>query len=201
MGDIMHKKRKIKFSKDTSKLLPTTAILIFCFLFLATISIYWRYGTHSTDSLIRQDVAMLQKIFKKIHNDCSIVGFAHIKNNIDFLTVKEFVSSEVGAMRLGFPKQWKGPYVKDNPTIQQQVYQILHNKAGYFIIPSDGVVLSNGKKIGVDFMLDENSDIATMLQDPQQLKSSAGALVVPIPVVSKVVQDFVENPFAYEDID
>ncbi|HSW76573.1 MAG TPA: hypothetical protein VLG50_05985, partial [Candidatus Saccharimonadales bacterium] len=69
----MHKKRKIKFSKDTSKLLPTTAILIFCFLFLATISIYWRYGTHSTDSLIRQDVAMLQKIFKKIHNDCSIV--------------------------------------------------------------------------------------------------------------------------------
>lgn len=197
----MNKNQKIKFSSDKSKFLPKAAIIIFSFLFLATISVYWRYGMHSTDSIIRQDVVMLQKIFKKIHNDCTIEGFAHIKNNIDFLTVKEFVGAEVGSMRLGFPRHWHGPYLTDNPTMQQHVYQILHNKAGYFIVPSDGVVLSNGKTIGVDFVLDENSDIDEMLQNPEQLKSSSGALVVQIPVSSQLIQDFIANPFAFEDID
>ena len=197
----MKKNQKIRFSQDKSKYLPTAAIAIFVFLFIASISIYWRYGTHSTDTIIRQDIVMLQKIFKQIHNDCTIIGFNRIKNNIDFLTVKEFVGPEIGSMRLGFPRQWKGPYLKSSPTIQQQVYQILQNKAGYFIVPSDGVELSNGKKVGVDFMLDENSNIDEMMQNPSQLKSSAGALAVAIPVSSKVIQDFVANPFAYEDID
>lgn len=198
MGDIMN---KIKFSRDKSKFLPTASILIFGFLFIASVSIYWRYGTHSTDSIIHQDVMMLSKIFKKIHNDCSIVGFAHSKNNIDFLTVKQFVGPEVGSMSLGFSSQWKGPYLKVNPTINQQVYQILQTKSGYYIVPGDGVTLSNGKKIGLDFMLDENSDMDEMMQDPECLKSSAGALVAQIPVISKKLQDFMQHPFAFDDID
>ncbi|MFA5998540.1 MAG: hypothetical protein WC747_00770 [Candidatus Babeliales bacterium] len=192
---------KIKFSKDKSKFLPTVSMLIFGLLFIASISIYWRYGTQSTDTIIHQDVMMLQKIFKQIHNDCSIVSFAHSKNNIDFLTVKQFVGPEVGAMSLGFSSQWKGPYLKENPTINQQVYQILQTKTGCFIVPGDGVVLSNGKKIGVDFVLDENSDMDEMMQNPECLKSSAGALVAQIPVISKKLQDFIQHPFAFDDID
>ena len=126
--------------------------------------------------IMADDVVKLQKIFEKIHQTCQIISFDYQKNPINFLNVKEFTSSEVGPMNLVYPKKWQGPYVQDNPEVQGKAYQVVKTKQGHFIIPGDGVVLPNGKKLGSDLPIDENTDIQALTQDKQPLNYQGRAL-------------------------
>ena len=137
------------------------------FVFLVSISLYkMLYDVRiSSDVVIVKDVHDLVEIFQKIDKKCKILDFELQKIRINFLTVISFESSEVGSVDLAYPKNWEGPYVKDNPEIQGKPYQIVKTKKGYFITPGDGVKLSNGKVVGKDIILDENADIAKMMAD------------------------------------
>ncbi|MBP6891986.1 hypothetical protein KBB68_00235 [Candidatus Babeliales bacterium] len=156
---------------------------IFSALFVISVVMFWQQTHRSVDAMVHEDVVRLQKVFQKIHQDCKILSFDHEKNYIDFLTVKEFVGDQVGAMNLAVAKFWKGPYLKENPEVQEHAYVILKNKQGYFIVPGDGVVLSNGKIVGKDIVLHANTDMKKMMQNSNGLKSSAGVLAAPIEVV------------------
>lgn len=182
-------------------MLHVLSIFIFASLLVITVFMLWRTSRKSTDILIYEDIQLLSKIFEKINRECRILGFVHDKNYIDFLTVKDFVGSEVGSMNLMLAQQWKGPYLKDNPTIQQRQYQILHAQKGYFIVPGDGIVLGNGKKIGTDFVLDKNSDMSKILKDTNQLMSPVGALAVEIQVGSSALAGAMQGGFIFQDID
>lgn len=174
--------RKSRMSGHHSLLFFLTAT-IFSALFFISAVMFWQQTHRSVEVMVHQDVMELQKIFQKIHQDCKILSFDHEKNYIDFLTVKEFVGDQVGSLNLGFAKFWKGPYMKENPEVQEHAYVILKNKQGYFIVPGDGVVLSNGKIIGKDIVLHANTDMQKMMQNPNGLKSSAGVLAAPIEVI------------------
>ncbi len=126
--------------------------------------------------IMADDVTKLQKIFEKIHQTCQIISFDYHKNPINFLNVKEFTSSEVGPMNLAYPQKWQGPYVEDNPEVQGKAYQVIRTKQGHFIVPGDGVVLPNGKKLGSDVPIDENTDIPVLTQDKQPLNYKGRAL-------------------------
>lgn len=132
----------------------------------------------SQDVLIATDIQMLREIFQKIHQQCRITGFDAQKNPINFLNVKAFAGSELGSMNVAYPRQWQGPYVSDNPTMQDIPYQIINTKYGYFIMPGDGVILSNGKVIGKDIPTDFEADIPHMLQDPHMLQITIRPLFV-----------------------
>ena len=132
---------------------------------IVTVGIYWYQSRVIIDRLIVRDVTQLEAIFRRINDECGVIGFEHERNYIDFLTVSAFVGSEIGAMNLKNPKNWHGPYVQDNPTIQQKQYEIIHTNKGYFLIPGNGVQLANGQVIGKDIVLDETSDIATLIKD------------------------------------
>ena len=133
-------------------------------------------------NLMADDIATLQDIFQRIDTQCTIIDFEYQKNPINFLTVKTFVGSEVGPMNLTHPERWEGPYLDDNPTMQEKEYQIVRTKKGYFITPGDGVILPNGKQIGIDIILDENADIEMIMHDPTMLmfegKSLAASLSI-----------------------
>ncbi len=130
--------------------------------------------------IIADDVVNLQKIFEKIHQDCRILSFDYQKNPINFLNVKAFTSSEVGPMNLTYPNKWQGPYVEDNPEVQGKAYQVVRTKLGHFIIPGDGVVLPDGKKLGSDVPIDENTDIAALTLEKQPLNYQGRALAAPL---------------------
>lgn len=166
------------------KEIPIVAITVFMSLFFISVWTFLRFSHYSTDTVIVQDLQNLQKIFKEIDKDCKIIGFEHTKNYIDFLTVKEFVGSQIGSMNVTYPRKWKGPYLKRTPTVNEQQYFILKNKNGYYLVPGDGVVLANGKTIGKDLMLDETSDIDALLQNSAALKSSQGLLAAKIDIES-----------------
>lgn len=157
---------------------------ILLFLLLSGVSVYKLYqnSVHSTDVVIATQVKDLQGIFHQIHEDCGIVDFEHEKNYIDFLTVESFVGSEIGAVNLLYPKQWKGPYLQDNPTAQEQQYVVLHNKSGYYIVPGDGVILASGVVVGKDLILDYETDMEQAMLRSDQLKSSSGVLAVKLDV-------------------
>lgn len=137
-------------------------------LILLTVITIWVYKHQSRviiDKIIVQDIARLESIFKQISDECGIIGFEHERNYVDFLTVEKFAGSEVGAMNIKNLDKWHGPYVKDNPTVQEKLYEIIRTNKGYFLVPGTGVVLSNGQVIGKDIIFDEERDIYALVKD------------------------------------
>jgi hypothetical protein len=132
--------------------------------------VYWQQSQRMNDMIIADDVAHLAEILNTIHRECTIIDFEHQKNHIDFLNVISFEGSEVGPMNLAHPERWRGAYLKDNPTIQEKYYQVVRTKKGYFVVPGEGVQLSNGLIIGKDILFDEEADIQVMTEDILQFK-------------------------------
>ena len=179
------------------KAIPALAVSIFFVLFTLSIWMFFTYSKNVTDAFIVKDLSQLEEIFKQIDQDCKITGFDHIKNYVDFLTVKEFVGSQVGAMKMSYPKNWKGPYLLQNPTVLEQSYIVLKNKKGYYLVPGDGVVLTNGKIIGRDIILNDQTDIELLMQDVNALKSSQGLLVRKIQIESSYIKQEFHKPLNY----
>ena len=186
-----------KDKQEYSTRMPLIAMILFAGLFVVSVFMLFRNTNYSADSLIVQDLQKLHKIFIEIDKDCKIIDFEHVKNYIDFLTVKEFVGSEVGAMNVSYPRNWKGPYLLDNPTVHEQQYIILRNKNGYYIVPGDGVTLANGKVIGQDIVLGEKTDMEKVLHDSAGLKSKEGILGVKIDVSGSYLKKILQAPLKY----
>lgn len=166
-------------------------LTIVLFILLIGVTSYRMFHQVRTgqDQIISREVVQLVEIMKRIDKKCKIIDFDFQKNPINFLTVVAFKSSEVGSMNLTYPDQWEGPYMKDNPTIQKKEYQIVETKKGYFITPGDGVRLGNGKIVGKDIILDEDADIAAMMQDENVFLFKGRALAAPLSVGSSAVHE------------
>ncbi|MBI2345207.1 hypothetical protein HYV10_04035 [Candidatus Dependentiae bacterium] len=182
--------------KKASKLflIPALVGIFFIILFSISVITLWRSSRINFDELIHQEVMQLKETFERIQHDCYIYNFEHERNYIDFLNVVKFSNSHVGSMELGFPQNWKGPYLKKNPRIQNKLYTVLKNKQGYFIVPGDGIRLANGKVIGKDLVLDKNSDMKHLMFDFNGLASSVGVLAAEI----KIGSEFVKNMTQYK---
>lgn len=169
----LSKKGRVRWPLITSSILGILLAITFGF--------WWYRARVSTNELIARDVAQLSDIFRRINDECGIVGFAHKVNYVDFLTVDKFVGSEVGSMNVRDPKKWQGPYVKDNPTIQTKLYEIVRTNKGYFLVPGTDVKLSGGAVMGTgDLMLDENSDIQLLISEGKLAHSGGSPLAAQI---------------------
>lgn len=157
--------------------------LIGSFFYFSFFSTFYR-SKQITGILIADNIERLAGIFKEINDTCGIINFDLKKNPINFLNVEKFASSEVGPMNLAHPEKWHGPYLPDNPTIHDKEFQIIYTKKGYFVTPGDGLTLPNGKVIGKDFVLDENSDIPMMMLNKKELLFEGKALAAPIATMS-----------------
>ncbi len=151
---------------------PFFSIVIIVLLFAVSLYNLFTAVTKNDASLLVNDLAKLETIFKKINDEAIILNIEGKKNNINFLNIKKggFIGSEVGPLNLAYPDKWDGPYLKQNPVIQQAEYQIIKAKNGYFIIPGDGVALPNGKVIGKDIIIDDTTDIDALMSDENQLR-------------------------------
>jgi len=183
-GEIMVKQHHMELSPRATLI---TSSCILGFLFLVT----WYQFSHETRVIINQtiieDVSRLKVIFDTINKECGIADFNHEKNYIDFLTVRSFVSSEIGSMNLINPERWRGPYVQDNLTIQSKVYEIVLTKNGYYIVPGTGVRLSNGKIMGKDIIITPTTDLDALVNEKEGLEYKGKSLVAPIVMEKKVL--------------
>ncbi|MBY0109926.1 MAG: hypothetical protein K2X90_02330 [Candidatus Babeliaceae bacterium] len=139
------------------------------------------------NKVILTDITQLKSIFDRINSECGILGFDHEKNYIDFLTVKSFVSSEIGSMNLVAPEKWQGPYVQDNPTIQSKKYEIVRTKNGYYIVPGTGVQLSNGKMMGKDIIISPDTALEKLTVELDGLTYQGKRLFAPITMHNKAL--------------
>lgn len=167
-------------------------VLLFGCLFIGTLYHFVVVRGQEVGLYIADDIERLATIFSKIDSTCGIISFDYQKNPINFLNVAHFVSSEVGSMNLKYPDKWQGPYLNDNPTMQGIEYQVVRTQKGYFITPgerierhngilkSKGVTLPNGKEIGKDIILEDTSDIAAMIKDPDALSYKGRPLAAAI---------------------
>lgn len=179
----INKAFRIVHDRFKENIIPYTLSVILGILFLISLMVFLRQSKTYPEVVMLEHIQKLSSIFDMIHKDTKIIGFEHQKNYIDFLTVRSFVGSEVGAMNVTYPDKWAGPYLNDNPTIQEKQYQIVRTKTGYFIVPGEGVTLINGKVIGKDIIFDENANIEEMMRDPEQLQYQGKALAAKLSVV------------------
>lgn len=169
--------------------IPLLSGLVFVGLFLLSFVGFYIKSKKDTGLIIADDVAQLKIILEKIHATCKIIDFDYQKNWINFLNVASFEGSEVGNMNLAYPEKWEGPYLKDNPTIQEKEYMVVKTDKGYFITPGEGVRLPNGKKIGSDILLDINTDIQQLIQGgvlAYKQKPLATTLILTQPVYNDI---------------
>lgn len=133
----------------------------------------------STGLIIAADVERIAKMLQDIHENCKIMSFDEQQTIVDFLNVGCFAGSKVGSINLAYPKKWKGPYLKENPTIHEKSYMIVKTKHGIFVTPGNGVKLPSRKKIGTDIVLDEHADINHLVMSGV-LEYNGRALAVPL---------------------
>lgn len=199
MGGMMSFKKK--FNDKKTMYAWTAVALVSCLLAISLLVLFQHRANENNDVMLYHDIDTLKKIFSKIHKDCYILDFKHTKNHVDFLNVIHFAGSEVGSMNLAFAKNWQGPYLKNNPKFHEKLYAVLKNKQGFFIIPADGVVLSNGKMIGKDIVLNENTDMHTMMSSKDGLLSNSGSLAAPIEVGQLPMNFLMQDSKLFQSID
>src|SRR3990167_4220349 len=133
----MHRHLLSLSARRYSVVLFSGALLtILCVISVAQMVYQVRYDT---DCMVVSDIGVLVSTLKNIDKVCSIAGFDQDVVTLDFLNVKSFSGVQVGGMRMIYPDQWQGPYVKEIPRLQGIYYQIVHAKEGYFIVPGRGV--------------------------------------------------------------
>lgn len=163
---------------------PFVAVAVICALIGFSIFTFRARKMRDKGVMLASDIARLSCIFAQIDATAGIAGFDFPKNEINFLNIKKdgFVGSEVGSMNLIRPARWEGPYVNEVSSLQEQNYMIVRTQQGYYITPRDGVHLPNGKEVGKDIILDENSDIETMMQDNLMLAHNGVPLAAKIAI-------------------
>lgn len=173
----------------------TPVLTISLFVVLIGISVFtliYRSNT-STAVLIDNDLHILVDAFERIDKDCRILDFDYTLNRINFLNVVTFVGSEVGPVNLSYPTNWKGPYIKDNPTIQEQEYLVVVTRKGYYITPGTGVKLPNGNVVGRDIKLDKDADIESMMKKGGLLYYNGKALAAKLNVGASALEQVIQE--------
>jgi hypothetical protein len=143
-----------------------------------------------TTALI-EDLAKIEKIMQSIDARCKILGIRGQRSPVDFLTVQKFAGSTVGCLNLSYPRKWKGPYLKQNPSVQGILYEIIKTKEGYFVVPGAGVQLPNKLIMGKDIVLTDESSITTMTQLNGRLSYQGNPLAIRL---TFKIADFASDP-------
>jgi len=171
----------VKKPKNMRKWWQITAAAALVVLLLITIGAFLYNAKMATNRIIGKHIEEMEQIFNDINEKCGILGFEHDTNFVDFLTVGSFVGSEVGSMNLREPKNWEGPYLHDNPTIQTKYYEIVRTDKGYFLVPGKSVKLSSGLVIGEDIVFDKDVDIAALIENGTLVNKAGKPLAMPVP--------------------
>lgn len=153
------------------------------------------------DETIAEHIRMLSEIFRRINKTCQITGFRHQKDHIDFLNVEKFSGSVIGSMNLKNPSGWQGPYLEKNLTIENKYYQIVSTKYGYFILPDNGVDLSNGQIIGRSLIITPETNIELLMRDPKALMSNNKVLAARIDTVKTDFAKLDKGDYLSENVD
>ncbi len=127
-------------------------------------------------SVINEDIARLSRIFYQIDETCNILNISQNRCSIDFLTVKNFITSEIGGLNLAFPDRWEGPYLASNPRFQEKHYELVSIDEGLFIVPGDNVKLPTGYVMGKDIVVSRTTPIKKLISPGGMLNYKGQAL-------------------------
>ncbi|MCK4651391.1 hypothetical protein KAT08_04420 [Candidatus Babeliales bacterium] len=153
-----------RFKYYFKRYFPVFSVTLLCLIVIFFVLRIFHKKPYFSASIIASDIKIIVQVIEKIDFDCSILSLEHIKNYVDFLNVKEFEGSEIGPLNLAYPKNWKGPYLGDNPEFQGILYQLVKIKDGIFVLPGDGVKLPTGFVVGKDFKISANLELSKMIE-------------------------------------
>jgi len=148
----------------------------------------YRQSYTARDRVIVDHVAELHRILTQIDGSCEIIAIRRNHSSIDFLQVAKFAGTEIGPLQLRYPEKWHGPYLEQNPTVQEIPYELVKTRDGFVIAPGTGVMLSNGKIMGKDIVLNETTDIDLYMNEVVGLEFESRPLVMKLSLAHTVVR-------------
>jgi hypothetical protein len=152
----------LNFIRKHFIIFSSTLIVLFLLLLMFLFKTYYN-KPYFISNLIKNDLKIINTALKKIDKQCNIIGIKNDRVILDFFTVKKFVGSEIGGLNLAYPQEWLGPYLDNNPVLQQKFYEIVKVQDGFFIIPGSGIKLPNGVTIDKEFQITSATSIQPML--------------------------------------
>ena len=189
MRRVMEKLRRFR-SHDQFGIFASISIgMVFLILFAWSFYSLFYLARVEKNELIFQQANKLVEILTRIDKSCGIIGFDGEKNPVNFLNIKSFAGSEVGPINLARPQNWQGPYLTANPTIQDKHFYILKTRKGLYLVPGDGVKLSNRKVLGTDIIITANTDIQELLQQQSGLWYQGKPLIIKLELQNKQLSD------------
>jgi len=149
---------------------PFVSAVFFLFILSVFLIRFFYSRPRIIASIIEDDIKVITLALKKIDERCNILSIENSHNEIDFLNVEKFTGSQVGPLALGYPKRWQGPYLRINPTLQGQLYEIVRGADGFFVMPGRGVLLPNGAVVGKDFIITPKTYVSDLLKEGAPLR-------------------------------
>jgi hypothetical protein len=127
-------------------------------------------------AVISEDLDRLEQILNRIDKECNILSIRTQGADLNFFTVEKFAGSNVGCLNLAYPKNWRGPYLRQDPTIDGRFYEIVRANDGYFIVPGQGVKLPNDMIMGKDIVINNHTRVYDLLKPGGKLNFKGQAL-------------------------
>lgn len=158
-----------KFLNLEKKIFPIFSSVILVLIFIFFIYRHLKYTPLDEAVLIESDLNTIVDKLTQIDKECSILDFKYDRNFIDFLTIKSFISSEVGALNLAYPEKWNGPYLPDILRVQDKVYEVVKSRDGYYVVPGRGVILPNKLEMGKEIIIDDKTNVSALLKKGEPL--------------------------------
>ncbi|MCK4499168.1 hypothetical protein KAU11_01580 [Candidatus Babeliales bacterium] len=151
--------------------------VVLSFVVLGSAAWVFYARTWDQSRIIHRNVHKIASILADIDRSCAITEIQRTRVPVGFLTIKSFVGSEVGNINLAYPKKWRGPYVRDNPSIDGKIlYEIVKLKEGYCVVPGIGAKLPNGLVVGKDIKLNRRVSIKELIAPGGGLHSRGTSL-------------------------
>lgn len=156
------------FQTHSARLFPAFALLFISLL--VSISMYKLISESpksTTSYSIHEELDTMLETLTTIDANCSVISVRDDKNLLNFLTVKQFLGTEVGCFQLANPSHWKGPYA---PEALKQNYELVRAADGFYITPATHSILPNRRVMGIDVSITPQTDMKPLL-------SQGGALL------------------------
>lgn len=168
--------------KKNSSLLNNHMVMLIGFFMLAFASWMVFKRIHKTHSP-KEEFLIAANIIRSIDNDCKIIKLIGNNNPVNFFNIKEFSGNTIGSIQIADPLKWHGPYLDYIPSYNDVPLSLVNTASGLYIVPGNGTLLENGKIMGTDIIIDQNTNMDEIIKNyPELLLENKKILYAPVNV-------------------
>ena len=130
-------------------------------------------------SVVQTDLHRIASALRALDTDCYITDMRVGLHPVSVLTRRSLADGPF-YIELKESKNWKGPYLKNSPTLQDKPYQLLKTNKSLFVVPGEGVELPSGLVVGTDIEWHADTDVTALTRSGGSLFYKSGPVALEV---------------------